>query len=99
MILDPAVQSIVLSDTIRAEGLLERDTFIETDISPHSLEQWFAVSDGLHPLVRINNMRKWSQLFTKLFYTKHVRQAISFQYWSSSGFLQESLPYRQSLSM
>lgn len=63
--LDPAVQNIVLSDMIRAEGLLERDTFIETDISPHSLEQRFTVSDGLHPLVRINNMRKWESVIHK----------------------------------
>jgi len=59
--LDPAVQSIALSDMIRTERLLERDSLIETDISPRSVEHWFTDSDGLHPVVRINNVRKWSQ--------------------------------------
>ena len=59
--LDPAVQNIALSDMIRTEILLERDIFIETDISARSVEQWFTDSDGLHHVVRINYIRKWSQ--------------------------------------
>ena len=61
MTLDPVVQSIVLSDMVRTERLLERDTLIETDITPRSVEQWFTDSDGMHPFVRINDIRKWSQ--------------------------------------
>ena len=84
--LDPAVQNIALSGVIRTERLLEKNTFIETDISPHSVRQWFTDSDGLHPIVRINNIWMWSQLVTTLFDTKHIRQNTCFQYWPSSGF-------------
>lgn len=78
MTLDPAVQSIALSDMISTDRLLGRDTFIKTDISPLSVEQWFTDSNGLHPVVRINNIRKWSRLVTMLLDTKHVGQNTCF---------------------
>jgi hypothetical protein len=85
--LDPAVQSIAFSDMISTETLVERYTFIETDIRPHSVEQWFTISDGLHSVVRINYIRKWSQSVTTLFDSKHIRHSTCFHYWPTSGLL------------
>lgn len=96
MTLDPAVQSIAFSDMISTDRLLERDTFIETVNRPHSVEQWFTISDGLHTAVRIIRIRKWSQLVTQLFDTKRVRQNACFLICQLQVYY-KSLPYHQSL--